>query len=239
MWWCVKSLNWSHLRHTRCSPVLSRHAGHLLIHVCQSWEMGTPVIWAQKKMSRKAAPLIPKHLWVLDPKLLKALAERVVRWRSACCLAKVFNSIFQNRTEDIQQELVVDKIGRAISFGEVLWFHGNVRKHGSIPEYRAAPHSSMRGCQCICHCLLFAKRFHGASVCSQTWEILLTMDAQPDIPMLNVTPDIVQSHVCFRIKLQPFFTGKSGEIFSLLSSNVLFLLLGLCRFMQITRIDHL
>ena len=65
------------------------------------------------------------------------------------------------------------------------------------------------------------------------------MDAQPDIPMLNVTPDIVQSHVCFRTKLQPFFTGKSGEIFSLLSSNVLFLLLGLCRFMQITRIDHL
>ena len=154
MWWCVKSLNWSHLRHTRCSPVFSRHAGHLPIHVCQSWEMGTPVIWAPKKMSHKAAPLIPKHLWFLDPKLLKALAERVVRWRSACCLAKVFNSIFQNRTEDIQQELV-DKIGRAISFGEVLWFHGEETRFNSS---RAAPHSSMRGCQCICHfCTYFSQ----------------------------------------------------------------------------------
>lgn len=77
---------------------LSRqYAGHLLIHVCQSWEMGTPVIWAPKKDVSQGCAFDSKTFMISDPKLPASSGWKSCVGLLAVWLKSSFNISEQNR----------------------------------------------------------------------------------------------------------------------------------------------
>lgn len=209
VWWCVKLLNWRHLRHTLFSGVCRGNLQDIFWSTfARAERWGIPVIWAPKKDISQGCAFDSKTFMIFGSQTTSKLWLKELWDVGLLCLLAVWlkSSIQHFRTErKISNRNLLTKLAvlfpleKSVDF-MAIW--GNTI--ATVQHARLPMHLSLH--------LLFATRFHRASVCSQTWEILPTMDAQPDIPMLNVTPDIVQSHVCFRIELQPLFTGNSGII---------------------------
>ena len=161
-WWCVKLLNWRHVRHTLFSGVCRGNMQDIFWSAfARAERWGTPVIWAPKKDVSQGCAFDSQNIYDFDDFGSHTTSKLWLKELCgfACCLAKVFLQHFRTEPKISNRKLLLTKLAMLFplekSF-DFLAIWGNTIQVQS--NYRPLPQSSTGGYQCICHfCTYFSQ----------------------------------------------------------------------------------